>query len=200
MSAEEDVRLKPGFWPPRWWVWVFVAPAVFIPLLQLWLGPGERVDVLGAGPLHVVLDGPPPDGVRFEGSVFPQAPLEDTDRRIREGLLELPRVVVIGSAAPTTAEEAQRLPGLFDAWVTRAHRSSVVSVIVAPELPTGPAQRRAAIMAFRARLRVRCRTLERALCVDLDGESPARARAKLHHAAQRAVARLHALQATTRSR
>lgn len=131
----EEIRLRPKAWPPPWWIWVFLAPAVFIPLQKLWIGPGERVDVLGAGRIHGLLVAEAPEGVRFEG----EAPIAEGEVRER-------------------------------------------------------------VKALRAQLRVRCRTLERALCVDLDGASPEEAEARLQHAAQRAVARLHALQATTRRR
>ena len=195
---------------PRWripsWAWLALVPAVLIGLNQWRKGGRQRIELVGAGPIHVVRSEDAPEGLRFYPKTRPHEALEESVARIEKGLLLQPAVYVFGldltgwESAEVSQEELQSIYGRLH---RAADNAAVVPIVVGPWLPpSAPEGRRSAVAELRAWWRGGpCRTSPRGLCVDLTTASPGPAdadhRAALTAAIERGVRRLNGLRATT---
>ncbi len=185
-------------------MWLAFIPAIGISLNELRKDGRLRVEVAGSGPVAMLADAPPPDGVRWGMEAVRSASLADSVANIERVLALHPGIVVFGIDADPIARgelEAQRAEEALAQLAIRAHRAATVAVIVQfhPLVDATP-EGRAALDALDSWWEQDvCRIHRRLRCVSIDtaGRDPAAIRRALHAAIADGVRHLEKLRATT---
>lgn len=179
----------------HWIVWALLAPTVLMAIGRLTTGCGQRVYVVGAGPLAEVREGDAPEGTFYDLDVHAREPVDATSERIERALTEWPDVIVVGfdvrsleggEAAEVTLEAA------YARVTDRAENTGAVPIVVAPMAPpdASPALRDATSRArahFQGRV---CAEEGLRICLDLPSADPPAIRAAVAAAVEEGL-RVH---------
>lgn len=200
--SEALPSLKDPFRVP-WWVWVALVPVVLIGLNQLRKGGRQRIELAGAGPVHLLKAEDAPKDLRYYPQTVAHASVPEAQAQIIDALLIQPAVMVFSldlSAWRPTEGAQEDLRRVYNELHRRSENAATIAVSIGPWLPaSADPQAREAIREVREQWRQGpCQRAKRLLCVDLGEETDeAEMKQSLQAAIVHAVARLNAVRATT---
>ncbi len=123
-----DVSKRPFYKRIHWMVYALVAPLLLQGAYRLWVGPGQRVELVGSGVIADLAEGDAPEGSRYVLESVSGESLDETTTRVRALIATWPDLFVFAFDAAT--RDDPRLEGTMDALLTEAENAASVPIVV----------------------------------------------------------------------